>query len=106
MAGSASRTRRIGYVVGPTVFLLILLWPVPDEAFSSTIRALGVADPVPLVLAVTFSASMAFMLPVATPPNALVYGTGRIPMSAMVRNGFAMNLIGWAGVLVVVFLRH
>lgn len=46
-----------------------------------------------LALAVSFAASCAFMLPVATPPNALVYGTGRVPQRQMMRAGLVLNLV-------------
>jgi sodium-dependent dicarboxylate transporter 2/3/5 len=39
------------------------------------------------------SASMAFMLPVATPPNAIVFGSGRIAIRDMARTGFVLNLV-------------
>ncbi|MFQ5490091.1 MAG: anion permease, partial [Phycisphaerae bacterium] len=42
----------------------------------------------------TISASCAFMLPVATPPNAIVFGSGKIPMIRMVKTGLIINLIG------------
>jgi sodium-dependent dicarboxylate transporter 2/3/5 len=41
---------------------------------------------------------MAFMLPVSTPPNAIVYGSGRVPITAMLRHGTALDL---ASVVVV-----
>jgi len=44
---------------------------------------------------------MAFMMPVATPPNAIVYGTGRIAMKDMVRAGLTMNIIS-AVILVLI----
>ena len=45
-----------------------------------------------LLMTATLCASCAFMLPVATPPNAIVFGSERIPMRAMVRAGIALNL--------------
>jgi sodium-dependent dicarboxylate transporter 2/3/5 len=50
--------------------------------------------PVPLVLAACFAASCGFMLPVATPPNAIAYGTGRVTAGQMARAGFLLNLLG------------
>lgn len=49
--------------------------------------------PYALMIAATLSASCAFMLPVATPPNAVVFSTGYIKISQMVRAGFFLNLI-------------
>jgi sodium-dependent dicarboxylate transporter 2/3/5 len=42
----------------------------------------------------TLSNSLAFMMPVGTPPNAIVYGTGRVRIIEMVRYGLMLNLIG------------
>jgi len=50
--------------------------------------------PLLLMIPATISASMAFMLPVATPPNAIVFGTNRISVGQMARTGLAINLIG------------
>ena len=46
------------------------------------------------MLPATLSASMAFMLPVATPPNAIIFGTNRIRMMDMARTGFILNIAG------------
>jgi len=51
-------------------------------------------DPLWLMLPATFSASCAFMFPVATPPNAIVFGSGMIRMRDMIRTGLFLNLIG------------
>jgi len=51
-------------------------------------------NPLLLMIPATLSASCAFMLPVATPPNAIVFGSGRVRMVDMVRVGLIMNLIG------------
>lgn len=51
-------------------------------------------DPRILMIPATISASFAFMLPVATPPNAIVFGSGKITVNEMVREGLMLNLIG------------
>lgn len=69
---------------------------------ASTANELG-APPLSLMIPATLSASCAFMLPVATPPNAIVYGSGRIRMADMLRAGLWLNLIGV--VLIVLLVR-
>jgi sodium-dependent dicarboxylate transporter 2/3/5 len=59
---------------------------------KGTALALGL-NPLLLMVPATISASMAFMLPVATPPNAIVFSSGRIRMSEMVRIGLILNLV-------------
>jgi len=55
-------------------------------------EGLGV-DPLVLLIPAAFATSCAFMLPVATPPNAIVFGSGRVRMSEMVRAGAALNVV-------------
>ncbi len=52
---------------------------------------------VPLLgaLPIAYSASLAFMLPIATPPNAIVYASGELSIPYIARKGFIMNLLGW-----------
>jgi sodium-dependent dicarboxylate transporter 2/3/5 len=54
----------------------------------------GVA-PLPPLLAACFGASMGFMFPVGTPPNAIVYGTGLIPITAMIRVGVVVDVLSF-----------
>lgn len=61
-------------------------------------------DPRLLMIPATISASCAFMLPIATPPNAIVFGSGLIPMSRMIRYGIIVNLIGVALITTVTFV--
>lgn len=50
--------------------------------------------PLLLMIPATLSASCAFMMPVATPPNAIVFGSGRIRIAEMARVGIVLNLVG------------
>ncbi len=67
----------------------ILLMPI----LAPAALAAGL-DPALLMVPAAMSASCAFMLPVATPPNAIVFGTGKIPIAHMVREGLVLNFIG------------
>ncbi len=66
--------------------------------------ALGLGlDVMTLVVPAALAASMAFMLPVATPPNAIVFGTGHIRIGQMVKAGGVLNIIAAALILVVMY---
>lgn len=53
-------------------------------------------DILPVFMVATLAGSCGFMLPVATPPNAIAYGTGVVPLRRMIRAGLGVNLIGIA----------
>jgi len=59
-------------------------------------------DPLLLMVPATLAASCAFMLPVATAPNAIVVGSGQVDQETMVRTGVYLNLIGVAPIAIVV----
>jgi sodium-dependent dicarboxylate transporter 2/3/5 len=63
-------------------------------------------EPLALMTAAAMGASMAFMLPVATPPNAIVFGTGFIQPSEMRRAGFWLNWIGIAVITAAVAVTY
>ena len=58
-------------------------------------------DPLTPALAATFAASFGFMLPVSTPQNAIVYGSGTVPIRRMIRSGFSFDIIGAALILLI-----
>ena len=73
-----------------------LLMPILATAGMSA----GV-DPIHLMLPAAISASCAFMLPVATAPNAIVYGSGRVSTASMAREGVVLNVIGAAAIVLM-----
>jgi sodium-dependent dicarboxylate transporter 2/3/5 len=56
-----------------------------------------------IMIAVTLSASCAFMLPVATPPNAIVFGSGYLKVSDMAKKGFLMNVLSIIVITLLVY---
>jgi solute carrier family 13 (sodium-dependent dicarboxylate transporter), member 2/3/5 len=59
-------------------------------------------DPLVPALAATFAASFGFMLPVSTPQNAVVYGSGVVPITTMIRSGVVFDILG--GLLILLLL--
>lgn len=79
--------------------LAATMMPVIDAAAGSLHF-----NPEPILFATVFAASCAFMMPVGTPPNAIVFGTGRIRIGDMVKAGIWLNFIAVIiGVLVSYF---
>jgi sodium-dependent dicarboxylate transporter 2/3/5 len=82
------------------IFLTELTSNTATAAMSMPILAaiaIGLGqNPLLLVIPAALAASCAFMLPVATPPNAIVFGSGYVTIPQMARSGFGFNLIGSA----------
>lgn len=76
----------------------ILLMPI----LASTALAAGL-DPSLLMVPAAMSASCAFMLPVATAPNAIVFGSGHVSIANMAREGLVLNFIGAAVITLVCY---
>lgn len=68
----------------------------------SLAKEIGI-DPLTIMIPATFSVSLAFMLPVGTPPNAIVFSSQRLKVWDMVKAGFILNVIGI--IVVVIFTK-
>ncbi len=82
-----------------TVFAVFLTELTSNTATATMLVPLAIAsaqaagvDVLPPALGCALGCSMAFMLPVATPPNAIIYGSGQVRITQMVRLGFWVNL--------------
>jgi sodium-dependent dicarboxylate transporter 2/3/5 len=64
-------------------------------------QAAGIS-PLQPALGATLGASMGFMMPISTPPNAIVYSSGYVPITAMMRHGIALDVAGFVIIVVLV----
>ena len=76
-----------------------LLMPI----FAATAMAVGVS-PELMMIPAAMSATCAFMLPVATGPNAVIFASGHVPIRAMAREGLILNLLGAAVLSTICFV--
>ncbi len=95
-------------IVGATALVILLTELTSNLATTATflpvIAAIGVetgADPLIYVIPVTLAASCAFMLPVATPPNAVVFSSGLVAIPTMARVGLILNIVAVAVLSVI-----
>ena len=51
-------------------------------------------SPIPVAIGIALSSSLGFMMPVSTPPNAIVYASGYVPITKMIKSGFIIDVIG------------
>lgn len=63
-------------------------------------------DPRALLVPAAMACSCAFMMPTATGPNAIVFGSGRIRIVEMVKAGFLVNLVAWAFIVICALLSY
>jgi sodium-dependent dicarboxylate transporter 2/3/5 len=88
-----------------TAFAVVLAITVSETTSNTASAAVVVPIILPLAaaagvnpltpaLAATFAASFGFMLPVSTPQNAVVYGSGVVPITKMIRSGISFDVIG------------
>ncbi len=99
-------------LVAVVVLLIILFSELASNtataaAFLPVVAALATSvgeDPIRLVVPAVLAASFGFMLPVATPPNAIVFGSGQITVAQMLRAGFWVDVLGAAVIVGSVYL--
>ena len=99
-------------ILAAVVTMMIFLTELTSNVASTQMllpifAALAVSsgnNPILLMIPVTLSSSLAFMLPTATPPNAIIFGTERIRIQTMVRTGLLLNLIGIIIVVLITWL--
>jgi sodium-dependent dicarboxylate transporter 2/3/5 len=89
-------------LIGAIVLVIIFLTELTSNtataaAFLPLLGALAISlgvDPLLITVPAAIAASCAFMMPVATPPNAIVFATGHMNIQSMIRAGFFLNLTG------------
>lgn len=98
-------------VLGVTALVIILLTELTSNtataaAFFPIMGAIAVGldlDPFLMTMVVTFAVSCAFMLPVATPSNAVAFATGDLPIGNMIRAGIWLNGIGLLVIMLALY---
>ncbi|WP_345150875.1 SLC13 family permease [Arthrobacter ginkgonis] len=102
-------TGALAITVFATVLAIVISETTSNTASAAVVvpiviplcTAMGV-DPFVPALAATFAASFGFMLPVSTPQNAIVYGSGTVPITRMVRTGLVFDVLG--AILIIAIL--
>ncbi|MCE9582302.1 MAG: DASS family sodium-coupled anion symporter [Planctomycetes bacterium] len=89
MAASAAMAILLSEVTSNTATATMLVPVVISIAINARL------NPIPPALAATMGCSFGFMLPVSTPPNAIAYGTGLIPIATMAKKGLIFDIIGF-----------
>ena len=105
-----------GFLIGSICFMITFLTELTSNTataemilpiLAAVAKAIG-RNPLLLMIPATLASSFAFMMPVATPPNAIIFGTSRIRIIDMVKVGFFINLLGvlvlTLGILVLGFV--
>lgn len=104
-----------GTLMAVAIVLSILLSEATSNTASANVMVpmmIAVAQsahvaPLPIAMAACLACSFGFMLPISTPPNALAYATGLVPLPMMIRRGILLDVIGGATIWVMLrWLAH
>jgi solute carrier family 13 (sodium-dependent dicarboxylate transporter), member 2/3/5 len=109
LTSSLGVTSPLGLVATSTALATVLSETTSNTASANMVvpvviafaRAAGI-DPTLPAIGATMGASLGFLLPVSTPCNAMVYGTGRVPLAAMMRHGILLDVVGVITVVAVI----
>ena len=61
-------------------------------------------SPVPVAVGIALASSLGFMMPVSTPPNAIIYASGYVPITKMIKSGFVIDVIGILAITVPIVM--
>jgi sodium-dependent dicarboxylate transporter 2/3/5 len=100
LVGAVQGAPALWLLLGVVAFVVFLTELVSNTASAALLipiflgvgPALGLSGPL-LAAAIAVAASCAFMLPVATPPNAIVFATNLVPQATMMRCGLVLNVV-------------
>ncbi|WP_339227191.1 SLC13 family permease [Oceanobacillus sp. FSL K6-2867] len=102
----------IFFIIAGATILIMMLTEITSNTATATmimpiLGALAVAidvHPIALMAPCAIAANCAFMLPVGTPPNAIIFGTGKLKIIEMVKTGFSLNV--FSTLLIVLFAYY
>lgn len=108
----ASKTFGVTSGLAITVFAVIVALIISETTSNTASAAVVVPIVIPLAVAIgvdpfvpalaaTFGASFGFMLPVSTPPNAIVYGSGVVPITKMIKSGISFDILGAIAIILL-----
>jgi sodium-dependent dicarboxylate transporter 2/3/5 len=109
VAGEFPNAGEIGLTMVFTGVAIVMSEAASNTASANIIVPTAIAvsaaagiSPLAPALGATFGASMGFMMPISTPPNAIVYSSGYIPIGAMMRVGVVLDIVGYFVIVGVV----
>jgi sodium-dependent dicarboxylate transporter 2/3/5 len=98
-----------GLTVVFTAVAIVMSEAASNTAAANIIIPMSIAvssaagiSPLEPALGATLGASMGFMMPISTPPNAIVYSSGHVPIGAMIRHGIILDVVGFVVIVAAV----
>ena len=109
LADAAQTHTSLGLTVLFTLVAVLLTETTSNTAAANMVVPVAIAvaqgagvDPLQPALGACLGTSLAFMLPVSTPPNAVVYGSGCVPLLKMLRHGIVLDFVSVIAVVLTV----